>query len=252
MVKHRQADAKDHSIVVSCFSISFGLSNSVLSWFHSCLSSCTQTLSVSGSKSLPTVLQFGIPQCSFIVYTHPHSAVVSHHSVFPRSFSDGSRLHVSAHLSQLDVSAISVSFMSQPSQSALCLSHLSQLDVSAISVSFMSQPSQSAWCLSHLSQLYVLAISVSLMSQPSQSAWCLSHLSQLDVSAISVSPSRCSSSHAYISYVQALMHHNKLQLHTYKVEIILITLEHIHKSPTLLSSIQMNGVKHLCLPLSRT
>ena len=211
VVKHRQADTKDHSILVSCFSTSFGLSNSVLSWFHSCLSSCTQTLSVSGSKSLPAVLQFGIPQgkCSFIVYTHPHSAVVSHHSLFPRSFSDGSWLYVSAHLSQLYVSAISalclshlsqlyvsaisvnfmswpilVSFMSQPSQSALCLSHLSQLYVSAylsqlyvsaISVSFMSQPSQ----------LYVSAISVSFMSQPSQSALCLSHLSQLYVSAIS-------------------------------------------------------------------
>ena len=179
VVKHRQADTKDHSILVSCFSTPFGLSNSVLSWFHSCLSSCTQTLSVSGSKSLPTVLQFGIPQgkCSFIVYTHPHSAVVSHHSLFPRSFSDGSWLYVSAHLSQLYVSAISalclshLSFMSQPSQSALCVSHLSQLYVSA-----------------HLSQLYVSAISVNFMcqpilvsfrSQPSQSALCHSHLSQL-------------------------------------------------------------------------
>ena len=65
----------------------------------------------------------------FTLYIQPLSAVVSHHSLFSRSFSDGSRLYVSA-------------LCLSPSQSALCL-------VSAISVS-SKRISSSQACISHV------------------------------------------------------------------------------------------------------
>ena len=46
----------DHSILLTRLNISFGLSGSVLSWFHSYLSDRTQTVAVNGSKSLSTAL----------------------------------------------------------------------------------------------------------------------------------------------------------------------------------------------------
>ena len=100
-------DTIDHSILLSRLNTSFGLASSVLSWFHSYLSNHIQTVSVSGSKSLPTVLQFGVPQGSvlapiiFILYIQPLSANFNHHSLFHHSFSDDYQLYVSAHLSEL-------------------------------------------------------------------------------------------------------------------------------------------------------
>ena len=40
----------DHLILLSCFKASFGLSESVLSWFYSYLSDCNETVFVSGSS----------------------------------------------------------------------------------------------------------------------------------------------------------------------------------------------------------
>lgn len=100
-------DTIDHSILLSRLNTSFGLSSFILSWFYSYLSNHIQTVSVSGSKSLPTVFQFGVPQGSvlapiiFILYIQPLSANFNPHSFFHHSFSDSYQLYVSAHLSEL-------------------------------------------------------------------------------------------------------------------------------------------------------
>ena len=67
-----------------------------------------KTVTVNGSKFLPTVLQFGVPQGSvlgpiiFVLYIQPLCAVVSHHSLFHHSFSDDdNQLYATAHVSEL-------------------------------------------------------------------------------------------------------------------------------------------------------
>ena len=89
----------------------FGLSGSVLSCFLSYLSDCTQTVSINGSWSVPTVLQFGVPQrsvlgpvnglSSFFAFNLSLLTSVSHHCLFHHSFCDDNQFYASAHLSEL-------------------------------------------------------------------------------------------------------------------------------------------------------
>ena len=55
-------DTNDRSILVSRLSHSFGISDTVLAWFTSCFSDCTQFVSANGSKSLPAPLHYGVLQ----------------------------------------------------------------------------------------------------------------------------------------------------------------------------------------------
>ena len=92
---------------MSRLSHSFGISDTVLAWFTSCFSDCTQFVSANGSKSLPAPLQYGVPQGSvlrpilFVLYTQPPSKIIQHHYLFHNSFSDDSKLYICANLSQL-------------------------------------------------------------------------------------------------------------------------------------------------------
>ena len=100
-------DTIDHSILRSCRSYSFDISDTVLAWFTSYLTDRTQTISVNGSKSLPAPLHYGVPQGSvlgpilLVLYTQPLSKIIQHHSLHHHSFSDDNQLFISANLSQL-------------------------------------------------------------------------------------------------------------------------------------------------------
>ena len=84
----------DRSILLSHINYSFGTSDTVLAWFTSYLSDCTQTISVNGSKPLPAQLQYGILKGSvlgpilFVLYTPPLSKILQHHTLHHHSFSD--------------------------------------------------------------------------------------------------------------------------------------------------------------------
>ena len=100
-------DTIDHSILLSCFSYSFGISDTVLAWFTSYLTDHTQTISVNGSQSLLAPLHYGVPKGSllgpilFVLYTQPLSKIIQHHSLYQHSFSEDNQLYISANLSQL-------------------------------------------------------------------------------------------------------------------------------------------------------
>ena len=97
----------DHSILLSRLSYSFGISDTVLAWFTSCLTDSTQTISVNGSKALPAPLLYGFPQGSvlgpilFVLYTQPLSKIIQHRSLYHPIFSDDNQLDISANLAQL-------------------------------------------------------------------------------------------------------------------------------------------------------
>lgn len=71
-------DTTDHSILLSRLNISFSLCGSIRFWFHSYLCSCTQAITVNGSKSLPTVLQFSVHQGSVRPFSFVHPTFPCH------------------------------------------------------------------------------------------------------------------------------------------------------------------------------
>ena len=124
----------DHSILLSRFSYSFGMSDTDLAWFTSHLTDRIQTISVNGSKSLPAPLYYGVPQGSvlgpilFVLHTQPLSKIIQHHSLCHHSFSDDTQLYISANLGQLqeiirtsqscisDVQELSLIHISEPTR----------------------------------------------------------------------------------------------------------------------------------------
>ena len=100
-------DTIDHSILLSRFHHTFGISGTALSWFQSYLFDRTQVVAVNGAFSAPAALNFGVPQGSmlgpilFVLYTHPLSETVSYHSLSHHSFSDDNQLCKSGNITQL-------------------------------------------------------------------------------------------------------------------------------------------------------
>ena len=100
-------DTIDHSILIQRLEHSFGISGTPLTWFKSYISDRTQCVSVNGSSSPPTLLQYGVPQGSvlgpllFVLYTHPLSTIVQHHALSHHCFSDDNQLYKSVPVSQL-------------------------------------------------------------------------------------------------------------------------------------------------------
>jgi len=59
-------DTVDHMILLQRLQTSFGLSDAVLSWFHSYLDQRQQNVCHRGELSTPSVVQFGVPQRSVL------------------------------------------------------------------------------------------------------------------------------------------------------------------------------------------
>ena len=94
-------DTTDHIILITRLRSTLGCSATVLDWFISYLSCCTQSVFV-GHESIPSVLQCGAPQGSvlgpllFTLYTHPLSTVICQSGLSYHFFADDSQLHKSS------------------------------------------------------------------------------------------------------------------------------------------------------------
>ena len=102
-------DTIDHEILLNRLNISFGISDSALSWFHSYLFDRSSSVSICGLSSDPSPLRFGVPQGSvlgpilFVLYTQSIASIVQCHSLSHHSFSDDNQLYASGPLANLPV-----------------------------------------------------------------------------------------------------------------------------------------------------
>ena len=101
-------DTIDHSILLSRLEYVFGVSYSVLDWFHSYLTNRTQLVTIQNCKSSPASILYGVPQGSvpgpvlFILYTAPLTDLISSHSVLRHSFADDTQLQNSSEPSRVN------------------------------------------------------------------------------------------------------------------------------------------------------
>ena len=94
-------DTIDHGILIKRLHTTFGCSGTVLDWFTSYLSFCTQSVFV-GHASTPSALKCGVPQGSvlgpllFTLYTQSLSTVICQSGHSYHFFADDSQLHNSS------------------------------------------------------------------------------------------------------------------------------------------------------------
>jgi hypothetical protein len=94
-------DTVDHHILLNTLQHYFGMSGSVLTWFHSYLSDRSQSVTVDGCFSSTADLVCGVPQGSvlgsvlFTLYTKPLLLLLGKQAVENQSFADDSQLYKS-------------------------------------------------------------------------------------------------------------------------------------------------------------
>ena len=94
-------DTVDHTILLSRLGTQFGICESSLSWFKSYLSGRSQFVSINGTKSSDTPVEFGVPQGSclgpllFTLYTSPLFEMIKSHLPDIHCYADDTQLYFS-------------------------------------------------------------------------------------------------------------------------------------------------------------
>ena len=87
-------DTVDHDILLHRLEHTFGFQATALAWVRSYLSGRTQTVSIDGRLSSPTVIRCGVPQCSVLfIYTQPLSCVIGNHPVSHQLYADDTQIY---------------------------------------------------------------------------------------------------------------------------------------------------------------
>ena len=100
-------DTVDHGILLSRLSNRFGITGTVLEWFRSSLSDCTQFVQVNGACSASHVLEFGVPQGSalgpllYSMYTSPLGDIARRHQMFYHFYADDTQLYIKFRMSSV-------------------------------------------------------------------------------------------------------------------------------------------------------
>ena len=100
-------DTIDHSTIVQHLHTDFAFTDAVLQWFSSCLTDCTQYISLSNHCSAIADEHSSVPQGSvlgpmlFTMYIKPLSAIMESQSITHHSFADDLQQQMSAHLDKI-------------------------------------------------------------------------------------------------------------------------------------------------------
>ena len=100
-------DTVDHDTLLHRLEHTFGFQGTALAWVRSYLSGRTQTVSIDGRLSSPTVIRCGVPQGSvlvpilFILYTIPLSCVIGNHPVSHQLYADDTQIYSSSSPSEI-------------------------------------------------------------------------------------------------------------------------------------------------------
>ena len=107
-------DTIDHSILLRCLKISFGIDGLVLNFISSYLSNRTQFIQLGQSKSSISPCTTGVPQGSvlgpllFSLFISPVSSIAAFHKVSEQQYADDTKLFIALSQSNFDTFIVSI------------------------------------------------------------------------------------------------------------------------------------------------
>ena len=102
-------DTIDHHILLERLRITMGLSDTVLSWFESYVTGCSQSVIVNFLQSSIFDVQFGVPQGSvlglvlYTLYTTPFGKIIKEQNINYHMYADDTQLYKSVPFSDLQL-----------------------------------------------------------------------------------------------------------------------------------------------------
>ena len=107
-------DTVNHSLLLSRLKNSFGITGTVLQWFHSYLTGRSQFVEINDTKSSVRDVTVGVPQGSvlgpilYLLYTAPLAEIIRSHGLVYHFYADDTQLYISFKDCDVDVARLRV------------------------------------------------------------------------------------------------------------------------------------------------